>query len=162
MVSIVQLVFCYSFTPLYLVYKEQSWLMKYTEIHSHTSDFLLCILLLCMLSNHSLQKFGIVEEFQQTPSYLFDTKFEFTLHRGEQNVAGADPTNRRRRLRIDTTPAPTEWAKASVWRAKPVPMPVWCGHRIKESFTNLHRTKPIPIYQFSPSFNRASFHRFWF
>ena len=82
--------------------------MKYTEIHSHTSDFLLCILLLCMLSNHSLQKFGIVEEFQQTPSYLFDTRFEFTLHRGEQNVAGADPTNRRRRLRIDTTPAPTD------------------------------------------------------
>ena len=39
--------------------------MKHTEIHSHTSDFLLCILLLCMLSNHSLQKFGIVEEFQQ-------------------------------------------------------------------------------------------------
>ena len=39
--------------------------MKYTEIHSHTSDFLLCILFLCMLSNHSLQKFGIVEEFQQ-------------------------------------------------------------------------------------------------
>ena len=38
--------------------------MKYTEIHSHTSDFLLCILFLCMLSNHSLQKFGIVEEFQ--------------------------------------------------------------------------------------------------
>ena len=39
--------------------------MKYTEIYSHTSDFLLCILFLCMLSNRSLQKFGIVEEFQQ-------------------------------------------------------------------------------------------------
>ena len=63
---------------------------------------------------------------------------------------------------IVPTPTPIEWAEVGVRRAKLVPTPVRCSHRIKEGETNPHWywTDTKPSNCFSLQFGYNVVHRF--